>query len=43
MTSEKFEELYKKLNPKQKEAVDSIDGPVMDGSKVQWSSVGKAL
>ena len=29
MTSEKFEEEYKKLNPAQKEAVDTIDGPVM--------------
>ncbi len=29
MTSPKFEELYKKLNKKQKEAVDTIDGPVM--------------
>ena len=29
MTSEKFQEQYKKLNPKQREAVDTIDGPVM--------------
>ena len=29
MTSPKFNELYKKLNPKQKEAVDTIEGPVM--------------
>jgi len=29
VTSEKFEEEYKKLNPAQKEAVDTIDGPVM--------------
>lgn len=29
MTSVKFEELYKKLNSKQREAVDAIDGPVM--------------
>ena len=29
MTSEKFEEEYKKLNSAQKEAVDAIDGPVM--------------
>lgn len=29
MTSKKFEEEYKKLNPKQKEAVDTIEGPVM--------------
>lgn len=29
MTSEKFEEEYKKLNPAQKEAVETIDGPVM--------------
>jgi DNA helicase-2/ATP-dependent DNA helicase PcrA len=29
MTSKKFEEEYKKLNPAQKEAVDTIDGPVM--------------
>lgn len=29
MTSEIFEEQYNKLNPAQKEAVDSIDGPVM--------------
>ncbi len=28
-TSEKFEELYAKLNPAQKAAVDTIDGPVM--------------
>lgn len=27
--SDKFEELYKKLNPEQQAAVDSIDGPVM--------------
>src|ERR1035437_2736712 len=26
---EKFEEEYKKLNPEQKEAVETIDGPVM--------------
>src|SRR3989338_6183050 len=29
MESSKFEELYKKLNPRQKEAVDAIEGPVM--------------
>lgn len=29
MISEKFKKAYKKLNPKQKEAVDTIDGPVM--------------
>ena len=29
MTSKSFEEEYKKLNPLQREAVDSIDGPVM--------------
>jgi len=29
MITPKFSELYKKLNPKQKEAVDTIDGPVM--------------
>lgn len=29
MTDSKFQNLYKKLNPKQKEAVDSIEGPVM--------------
>lgn len=29
MTSWKFEELYKQLNPAQREAVDTIDGPVM--------------
>ena len=29
MTSKKFEEEYKILNPAQKEAVDTIDGPVM--------------
>ena len=29
MISQKFEELYKKLNLAQKEAVDAIDGPVM--------------
>ena len=29
MTSEAFQKLYNKLNPKQKEAVDAIDGPVM--------------
>ncbi len=29
MTSRKFNELYKKLNPAQREAVDVIDGPVM--------------
>src|ERR1035437_6533409 len=29
MTSERFEAEYKKLNKAQKEAVDSIDGPVM--------------
>ncbi|MCR4334198.1 MAG: ATP-dependent helicase [Patescibacteria group bacterium] len=29
MTSENFEEQYKRLNKKQKEAVDSIEGPVM--------------
>ena len=29
VTSEKFEEEYDKLNPAQKEAVDTIDGPVM--------------
>jgi DNA helicase-2/ATP-dependent DNA helicase PcrA len=29
VTSEKFEEEYKALNKKQKEAVDSLDGPVM--------------
>ncbi len=28
-TSPKFEELYRKLNPEQKEAVDTIEGPVM--------------
>ncbi len=28
-TSERFEELYKKLNKEQKKAVDTIDGPVM--------------
>lgn len=27
--AEKFDELYKKLNPAQKEAVDAIEGPVM--------------
>jgi DNA helicase-2/ATP-dependent DNA helicase PcrA len=29
MTSEKFEQEYKALNKKQKEAVDTLDGPVM--------------
>jgi DNA helicase-2/ATP-dependent DNA helicase PcrA len=29
MISSKFQELYKKLNPRQKEAVDAIEGPVM--------------
>ena len=29
METSKFEELYKKLNPRQKEAVDAIEGPVM--------------
>lgn len=29
MTSQKFKETYKKLNPRQKEAVDTIEGPVM--------------
>jgi len=29
MKTSKFEELYKKLNPRQKEAVDAIEGPVM--------------
>lgn len=29
MKALKFEELYKKLNPRQKEAVDAIEGPVM--------------
>ena len=29
MATDKFEEEYKKLNKAQKEAVDSIDGPVM--------------
>ncbi|MEK9185139.1 MAG: ATP-dependent DNA helicase, partial [Patescibacteria group bacterium] len=29
MTSEKFEEQYRRLNKKQKEAVDTIEGPVM--------------
>lgn len=29
MTNEEFEKEYKKLNKKQKEAVDAIDGPVM--------------
>ncbi len=29
MTSEAFEKLYKRLNKSQKEAVDTIDGPVM--------------
>ena len=29
VTSDKFEEEYKKLNPAQKEAVETIDGPVM--------------
>src|SRR3989344_165176 len=29
MTSRKFTELYQKLNPAQREAVDAIDGPVM--------------
>ncbi len=29
MNSEAFKEAYKKLNPKQQEAVDSIEGPVM--------------
>lgn len=29
MTSPKFQELYKKLNPRQREAVDTIEGPVM--------------
>ncbi|OHB15501.1 MAG: hypothetical protein A2431_00775 [Candidatus Zambryskibacteria bacterium RIFOXYC1_FULL_39_10] len=29
MISEEFKNAYKKLNPKQKEAVDTIDGPVM--------------
>jgi len=29
MTSERFEEEYKKLNPAQKEAVETIEGPVM--------------
>ena len=29
VTSKKFEEEYKKLNPAQKEAVEAIDGPVM--------------
>src|SRR3989339_778253 len=28
-TSHNFEELYRKLNPEQKEAVDTIEGPVM--------------
>ncbi len=28
-SSQKFEELYNKLNPKQKETVDTIEGPVM--------------
>lgn len=29
MKNSKFEELYKRLNPRQKEAVDAIEGPVM--------------
>jgi len=29
VTSDKFEEEYKKLNPAQKEAVEAIEGPVM--------------
>ncbi len=29
MTSKKFQELYKSLNPRQREAVDTIEGPVM--------------
>jgi len=29
MTSRKFNELYRKLNPAQREAVDAIEGPVM--------------
>ncbi len=29
MAQEKFDQLYKNLNPKQREAVDTIDGPVM--------------
>ena len=29
MTTAKFNELYKKLNPRQKEAVDTVEGPVM--------------
>lgn len=29
MTSSKFDELYKKLNPEQRGAVDTIDGPVI--------------
>ena len=29
MTSQKFEELYAKLNSAQKEAVDATEGPVM--------------
>lgn len=29
MTNEKFQQAYQKLNPAQKEAVDSIEGPVM--------------
>lgn len=29
MSQETFKELYKKLNPRQKEAVDAIEGPVM--------------
>ena len=28
-SSRKFEELYERLNPAQKKAVDAIDGPVM--------------
>src|SRR5882762_189137 len=28
-TTEVFDELYNQLNPRQKEAVDSIEGPVM--------------
>ena len=29
MKTSKFEELYQRLNPRQKEAVDAIEGPVM--------------
>ena len=29
MTNQEFEEAYKKLNKEQREAVDTIDGPVM--------------